>query len=174
MKVGEVMINIISTDVERLIKKYRTRNPFEIASGMNINIVFENLGNLKGYYFYQSRFRYIVINQKINDKFKSIICAHELGHDRLHQHFARNNAIREFSLFDMSSKPEREANLFATELLIPDNTIMDFVKQEYTYEFIAAKLDIPVELVDFKSQILKNKGYDINPIQIANSEFLRK
>lgn len=124
--------------------------------------------------YHKQRFRYIVINQKINDKFKSIICAHELGHDRLHQHFARNTAIREFSLFDMSSKPEREANLFATELLIPDNTIMDFAKQEYPYEFIAAKLDIPVELVDFKSQILKNKGYDINPIQIANSEFLRK
>lgn len=70
------MRKIIINEVGRLIKTYQTRNPFEI--------VYHDLGNLKGYYFYQSRFRFIVINENISKVMKAVICTHELAHDRIH------------------------------------------------------------------------------------------
>jgi len=151
------MTGFIFKEVDRLIRKYKTRNPFEIANSLNITIRYDDLGTLKGFYFYQSRFRYIVINENIDDRLKPVICAHELGHDRLHQHFARNSAIKEFSLFDMTSKPEREANLFMAELLVSDDSIIELMKLGYTYDFIAGELGVPAEVVDFKSQIIKEK-----------------
>lgn len=62
------MRKVIINEVSRLIKTYHTRNPFEIAEMMNIEIVYHDLGNLKGYYFYQSRFKFIVINENISEE----------------------------------------------------------------------------------------------------------
>lgn len=167
------MRKVIINEVNRLIKTYHTRNPFEIAEMMNIEIVYHDLGNLKGYYFYQSKFRYIVINENISEEMQTVICAHELGHDRFHQHLAKNDPIKEFTLFDITSKPEREANLFTAELLIPDESIMCLVHGDCTYNYIAAQLNIPIEIVDFKSQLLKNKGYRIDPLSVAKGDFLK-
>ncbi|GKX31346.1 hypothetical protein SH1V18_38260 [Vallitalea longa] len=95
------MTNYIVRDVNKLIMKYKTRNPFEIADDSNITVKYNDLGTLKGFYFYQSRFRYIVINENIKNRLKPIICAHELGHERFHQNFAKSKALQEFSFFDM-------------------------------------------------------------------------
>lgn len=64
--------------------KYKTRNPFEIDDDLNVTVKYDDLGTLKVFYFYQSKFRYIVINENIENRLKPIICAHEFGHDRLH------------------------------------------------------------------------------------------
>ena len=77
---GDEMLDRILYEVKELKTRYKSNAPFEIAKNMNINVTYDNLGALKGYYFYQSRFRYIVINQNIDDKSKNIICAHELGY----------------------------------------------------------------------------------------------
>lgn len=140
---------------------------------MNIEIVYHDLGNLKGYYFYQSRFRFIVINENISEEMQTVICAHELEHDRFHQHLAKNDPIKEFTLFDITSKPEREANLFTAELLIPDESIMCLVQGECTYNSIAAQLNVPIKIVDFKSQMLKYKGYRIKRLASAKGDFLK-
>ncbi|WP_244971234.1 ImmA/IrrE family metallo-endopeptidase [Vallitalea guaymasensis] len=137
------MTNYIVRDVNKLIMKYKTRDPFEIADDLNITVEYHDLGNLKWFYFYQSRFRYIVINENIEDRLKPIICAHELGHNRLHQNFAKSKALQEFSFFDMSSKPEKEANLFMAELLVTDDSMMELIKLGYCYEFIANKIGVP-------------------------------
>ena len=152
------MISRILEEVDKLTKKYKTRDPFEIAKGLNIDIVYHDLGNLKGYYYYQSRMKYIVINKNISEDLKPVICAHELGHDRLHLHFAKNFAIREFGLFDMSSKPEREANIFAAELLIDEPRFLELVLAGHTYSDIASELCIPLHLVKNKMDILKIKN----------------
>lgn len=39
------MRQVIINEVNRLIKTYHTRNPFEIAEMMNIEIVYHDLGN---------------------------------------------------------------------------------------------------------------------------------
>ncbi len=42
------MISRILEEVDKLTKKYKTRDPFEIAKGLNIDIIYHDLGNLKG------------------------------------------------------------------------------------------------------------------------------
>ena len=71
----------------------------------------------------------------------------------------------------MSSKPERETNFFAAELLIPDENIIEYEKQISTYEHIAAKLAVPIELVDFKSHILRSKGYKMASFGQTKGDF---
>ena len=152
------MISRILEEVDKLTRKYKTRDPFEIAKGLNIDIVYHDLGNLKGYYYYQSRMKYIVINKNISEDLKPVICAHELGHDRLHLHFAKNFAIREFGLFDMSSKPEREANLFAAELLVDETRFLELILEGNTYSDISSIMNMPVKIIKLKAELIKHKN----------------
>ena len=150
------MISRILEEVDKLTKKYKTRDPFEIAKGLNIDIIYHDLGNLKGYYYYQSRMKYIVINKNISENLKPVICAHELGHDRLHLNFAKNFAIREFGLFDMSSKPEREANLFAAELLVDETRFLELILEGNTYSDISSIMNMPVKIIKLNQILKKN------------------
>lgn len=152
------MISRILEEVDKLTKKYKTRDPFEIAKGLNIDIIYHDLGNLKGYYYYQSRMKYIVINKNISEDLKPVICAHELGHDRLHLHFAKNFAIREFGLFDMSSKPEREANLFAADLLVDETRFLELILEGNTYSDISSIMNMPVKIIKLKAELIKHKN----------------
>ncbi len=71
------------------------------------------LGNLKGYYYMTHRQRYIVINADLNERDRLMVATHELGHDRFHQHLARVSPLKEFMLYDMTSRTEYQANVFA-------------------------------------------------------------
>jgi len=70
-----------------------------------------------------------------------------------------------------SNKPMKyEANLFAAELLLEDETVLKHLN-EYTFFETARMLNVPAALLDFKFTILKTKGYRINGMQIAKSIF---
>jgi Zn-dependent peptidase ImmA (M78 family) len=83
--------------VVTLRKKYGTTNPFEIAGSMNVNILFHDLGSLKGYYTYIRRSNYIVINSKLDEKMKHVICSHELAIICLHKEFAKYTPLAGYS-----------------------------------------------------------------------------
>lgn len=53
-RVGDYMVNFILKEVDRLIRKYQTRNPFEIADNLNITVRYDDLEALKGFYFYST------------------------------------------------------------------------------------------------------------------------
>ena len=63
------------------------------------------------------RNRVIFINSNLPEYLQKIVCAHELGHDILHRHLAKNVALQEFMLYDMTSRPEYEANMVAADIL---------------------------------------------------------
>jgi len=163
----------ILNHVSNLVKKYKTNNPFEIAKELNTAVVFHQLGNLKGYYTCDRRFRYIVINKDLSSEMQRVICAHELGHDRLHQCYAKYTPMNDYSLVDMSSKPEREANLFAAELLLPDSDVFEGINSNCSFHALASTLQVPIELLDFKLQVLKKKGYQFLAPQVAKANFLK-
>lgn len=133
--------------VEKLIKKYKTTNPFEIASRMNIHVIEWDLHEeIKGFYQYEKRNRIIFINMNLENNEKIVVCAHELGHAVLHPKVS-TPFIRKYTLFSVD-KIEREANLFAAELLIPDDCF-----QEYDNIFdIASAYQVPVELAKLKCE----------------------
>lgn len=158
----------------KLIQKYKTRNPFELAKCLNVKILFRQLGDLKGFYTCDRRERYIVLNQDLSETMSLLICAHELGHDRLHRHFAKFTPLQDLYIYDMSSKPEREANIFAAEILLTDDKVLEVINDNISFFSAANILHIPPELLDFKFQILKKKGYRLESQIEARGDFLKK
>ena len=99
-----------------LVRRCGTRDPFRIAQELGIEVLFcDDFGPLKGMYRVIKRNRFIFINKDLSSRMQRIVCAHELGHDQLHRHLAKGNALQEFMLYDMATKPEYEANIVAAE-----------------------------------------------------------
>ena len=170
-----IYTDIISEKIEALIRKYETRNPFELCDNLNIRIRYKDLGtSMKAFYFYQSRIKNIVLNTRSGRIVQKILCAHELGHALLHGELAAMRGFQELEMFDMTSHTEYEANLFAAELLIDDNELLELLNDsEKSFFGVAKELYVPAELLDFKFRILKNKGYHIEAPYIAQSDFLK-
>lgn len=69
---------------------------------------------------------------------------------------------------------EKEANLFAAELLLDDQKVLDALNGDTTFFSAAAALYIPAELLDFKFRVMKWKGYKlIEPPINARNNFLK-
>ena len=109
----------------RLVKRCGTRDPFEIAADIGVEVMFcDNFGPLKGMYRVIKRNRFIFINNQLSEQMQRIVCAHELGHDQLHRNLAKDNPLREFMLYDMRTKPEYEANIVAAEILLDNDELL--------------------------------------------------
>ena len=157
-----------------LIKKYGTRDPFELAEAVGAQVIrWDGFSRLKGMYRVILRNRYIFVSSSLSEYMAQIVCAHELGHDRLHRDMATGDIFGGNSLFDLSSRPEYEANMFAAELLISDADILPLIGERYSAEEIAAKLGTDVNLVALKVEALSDAGYQLNSIDGEN-DFLRK
>ena len=120
----------------RLVKRCGTRDPFSIARQLGIEVLFcEDFGPLKGMYRVIKRSRFIFINENLSGRMQRIVCAHELGHDQLHRNLAKGSAIQEFMLYDMTTKPEYEANIVAAEILLDTDEILEYIYDYgYTYD----------------------------------------
>ena len=118
---------------EKLVKRCGSRDPFEIARQLGINVMLcENFGSLKGMYRVIKRNRFIFLNNSLDENMLRIVCAHELGHDQLHRNMAKTTPIHEFMLYDMKSKPEYEANIVAAEILMDSDEVLRYI-YEYGY-----------------------------------------
>ena len=110
------------------MKKYKTRDPFAIADALGIKVLFcDGFGPLKGMYRVVKRNRFIFINKDLDERMQRIVCAHELGHDQMHRNLAKGGALHEFTLYDMTTKPEYEANVVAADILLDDEEILDYI-----------------------------------------------
>ena len=140
---------MIKAIVEKLMKKHKTNCPFTLAKKMNINILYENLGTTMGYFNKDCRFRFIHINQSLNEEENTFTCAHELGHAIVHPN-VNTPFLKRHTLFSVD-KIEREANTFAVELLLPDNLLQE--NAECSVFNIGKAVGIPDKLIKLKSQI---------------------
>ena len=101
--------------VDSLVRKYNTRNPFEIINNLNVIVVFYPLHGVKGFYQYFQRNNIIYIDESLSYHERLFVCAHELGHMLLHK---KSNAIFMDSRTQLNTtKYELEANRFAMDLL---------------------------------------------------------
>ena len=168
-------IDQISRTVDKLSRKYQTRDPRELCAALGVRIRLKDLGTeIKAYYFYQSGIRNIVLNSRVSEPIQRILLAHELGHDQLHKRIAMLKGFQELELFDMTRPAEYEANIFAAELLVGDGELLELLNDDNKSFFdVARDLDVPAPLLDFKFRIFKHKGYHIEPPYIANGDFLK-
>ncbi len=117
----------IKRRVKNLEKKYGTRNPYKLCEFLNIEVIYMDLGNLKGIFKKVITNNFIVINENLDEFCQKVVLAHELGHAILHNS-KDIQTLKDYDLFPKySNRLEVEANTFAAELLIDD----DFDNDEY-------------------------------------------
>lgn len=136
----------IKSTVQKLSKKYKTNDPFKLASELDILIVYENLGSILGYFDAHFRMKTIHINENAPEELKGFICAHELGHAILH---AKVNTpfLSAYTLYSIG-KIERQANTFAVELLLHDSYIKD--NPGCSIYDLANSRGVPVQFIKLK------------------------
>lgn len=105
------------------VKKYNSRNPFQLAEYLNVEVQIGPLGSRAGCYMFLKNHKCIFLNEDLDERECTLVMAHELGHAIMHRkencYFIRNKTLL------LNSKTEIEANTFAAELLIPDSLILD-------------------------------------------------
>lgn len=156
-----------------LIRRSETRDPFRIAKEQGIMVRFcDNWTSLKGLYTIIKRKRVIIINSNLPEYLRKIVCAHELGHDMLHRHLAKQEALREFMLYDMTCRPEYEANMVAADLLLDDDEVHGLACEGYDMGQIAAELCTDINLVGIKIGNMNTRGHDFNICDRPRGDFL--
>ena len=138
----------IKSVVNLLVKKHGTNDPFRIAQLMGILIVFEPLGTALGYYNKNFRVPIIHINQDANKATQFYICAHELGHAVQHPDIS-TSFLKKHTLFS-TEKLEIEANIFAVELLLPDELFVNNDDSCFNVDDTIKEKGIPKELLALK------------------------
>ncbi len=166
----------IYDEVERLVRKCKTRNPFDILSALNVVVMESNAyQKLKGYCFSANRTIYVIINDSLHPAEKNIVAAHELAHIILHRKMLQLAPLKDNILYDMKSETEYEANLFAADLLITDNVIRDMSKgEDIDYFRMCQTLSVSPDLMNFKLFSLIKRGYAYPMPLNMDSKFLRK
>ncbi len=154
-----------------VLEEFGGRDVFETAENAGVNVWFRVLGNLKGFYIFENNCRYIVINEELDEVTKSVVCAHELGHDMLHRKLSVGG-IRENTLFLANNKTEREANLFASEILISDDDILSALSECDSIKRLSAQLGLPSELIQYKLEAMNFKGHNFKLSDVKN-DFLK-
>lgn len=132
--------------VDSLVRKYKTRNPFEIIRGLNVILVRVPLVDTRGFYQYFQRNNIIYIDENLSRHEQMLVCAHELGHMFLHK---KENAIFMDSRTHFNTyKCEIEANAFAMYLLVGDDTLYEY--EGYDTEQLSRLLGYKKELIELR------------------------
>lgn len=134
--------------IDTLVRKYHTRNPFEIIENMNVILVFYPLEEVKGFYQYFQRNNLIYIDERLSDKEKMFVCAHELGHMLIHKN--ANAIFMDSQTYLNTSKYENEADRFAINLLISDDDIENNL--EYSVNQLSRLFGYHEKLIELRLQ----------------------
>ena len=166
-------IQEINDSVTKLKKYHCETDPFRLCRDMQIKILYSSMGThdeaCKGFFLESKRIKTITVNSDLPKIFQRIIVAHELGHAVLHKKSSKIHAFHEMSLFDENVPLEKEANLFAAELLLEDSDVLEVLNCDTSFFGAAAALNVPAEHLDFKFRVMKWKGYKLMKPPILSS-----
>nr|WP_304059048.1 ImmA/IrrE family metallo-endopeptidase [Enterocloster clostridioformis] len=139
----------IRGEVAYLKHYYKTKNPFDIIQAKNILLLSEELGLVRGYYNLVLRQKQIHINCNLEGVQRQFTVTHELGHAVMHP--KSNTPFLLANTYQSVDKMEIEANKFAVEFLISDDTLYEYLKyQECTIEQTARILGYQKELIELR------------------------
>ena len=166
----------IYDETQKLIRKYKTRDPFKIMDDMHV-IVGESSSfqKLKGFCFMSCKTIYVQISSFLSEEEKQIVAAHELGHIILHRTQLKMAPMKDDTLYNMQDNTEYQANLFAADLLLSDADIADMAHNEdLDYFSLCSTLNSTPELMSFKLYSLTKRGQAYHMPMEIQSNFLAK
>ena len=158
----------------KVFRTYENRRPERIAKEMGILIVPAPFKKQKGAYKVIERQPIIFINDSLHPVVREIVFGHELGHHLLHREEAiQAGGFQEFNLFEMrENRMEYEANLFAAQLMLPDDEIKEYIYRGFDVQQIARAMRSDINLVAIKGDLLRSQGYQFNHQEHSN-DFLK-
>lgn len=158
----------------RLVNELGTRNPQTMARELGIEIIPLDFKRQRGAYKVLMRNRFIFIKSDLHPVMENIVLSHEIGHDILHRDEAiRAGGFKEFNIFDMrQNRMEYEANIFASQISLPDDEILEYIEQGFDIQQIARAMHSDINLVALKTDTLISQGYRLRPQEHKN-DFLK-
>ena len=158
---------------EKLIKRFGTRDPFEIAHMLGYSVKFINTKKQKGFCKILLNNFFIFINENMSPQMQRMTCAHELGHLLLHRDVLKRELfLAEMEIFDITDQKELEANEFAASLLIDDEELLQLLREEYDVVTAASMLDVNVNMFMVKLLVMKKNGYRFDLPFYPKAEFM--
>ena len=163
----------IYEDALDLIKKHDSRNPKEILKERGVHLIaFKSDTKLLGMYKIIKNSRFVFYNPNVDYRILNMVFAHELGHDIYHQAYAAKGMV-EYQIFDINNEMELEANIFAAHLLLDEKSLLEDVKEGYTYNELASMYDVNVNLMIFKPNEMHRMGMPIRKENPSSADFFR-
>ena len=137
---------------------YETDNPLEILAMRGVKVLEleleDDMEYFEGAYIGNKDVNMVDYNKNLKRDRKQLVLWHETGHNVAHREINISSVTKNISLD--SEREELEADIFAAEAIIDDDTFLDYLKfYRYTDSQIACDLNIPVKYVK-----LKYKNFD--------------
>lgn len=136
--------------VNYYVRKFNTRNPYDLAKSLNVEVAIGELGSRAGCYMFLKNHKCVFLNEDLEENEMRLVMAHELAHSIMHRkencYFIRNKTLL------LTSKMEIEANTFTAELLIPDELILE--NPGISADQIARIAGYDKKIMNFKNKIL--------------------
>ena len=158
----------------RIVRQCRTRNADRIANELGLIVMPRDFTRQKGAYMVIEQNRYIFINKNLHPVMHNIVLLHEIGHDCLHRSEAiKIGGLKEFNIFDMGDqRMEYEANMFAAQIALPDDEVLEYIYAGYDVGQIARAMRSDINLVALKVAELNTRGYRFREQEHRN-DFLK-
>ena len=149
-----------------LVRRFGTRDPFQIAKEWESLFFFVRIWLSKRNVPRHQTQSYLFSEQGSGGQnAPHRLVPMRLGHDQLHRKLAQANSLHEFMLYDMTTRPEYEANIVVAEILIDNEELLDYIyTYRYSAEQIARAMDTDINLVALKIAHLTELGYDLRPV----------
>lgn len=127
---------------DSLVRKYGTRNPFQIAEALGYIVIRTPLTGIRGFCQYIKRCHMIYVDNSLSDRDAAFVCAHELGHILMHHGY--NRIFMDKHTFFVTSRYEAEADQFAVDLLFSDADLEEFMEfpVQLTADFMGTNISL--------------------------------
>ena len=132
----------IKAIVDGLVRKYGTRDPFDISAELGLIVLFGPLVDMRGFQYSVKRRKFIFINEALDEKQRRLVCGHELAHHLLHRGI--NRIFMDHNTEYVMQKFENEAHRFSAELIYSDDELFPFLTRSVLDA--ADYMGIPVEI----------------------------
>lgn len=163
----------IYEEVQDLIKTHHTRDPKTILEDRGVGLIaFKENTKLLGMYKIILGRRFVFYNPYVDYRIRTMVLAHELGHDIYHKVNAKDNLV-EFEISNIKDEMEIEANIFAAHLLLDEKQIMDDIMAGYTYNELASIYEVDPNLMIFKLNEMRRMGMPIRGGEITKAGFFK-